>query len=158
MNRRIIVMAALVLSLGTLPVIAQGPGQRAGGPGRGGPGGPGGPLAGIFPMVQHLDLTDAQRDQLRAILEEARTAGGTDPGQKMHEAEQRLHAAILADTPDPQAIDAAKTAVTAAHAEELDHRVGVMVKVAQILTPAQRQELAKMQPPGPPHGRGHGRH
>ena len=157
MTRRIAITAALVLSLGALPLLAQGPGQRLGGPGRGGPGrgGPGGPDGppGIFAMVHRLDLTDAQREQLRTLMEDGRQAG--DPGAAMRDAEQKLHAALLVDTPDLQAVEAAKGAIAAAHAAELDHRVEMMQKVAQILTPAQRQQLLKM-PSGPPRGRGLG--
>src|SRR5262245_14204853 len=126
MTRRMTLLtAALVVSLGTLPLIAQGPGQRLGGPGRGGPGGagPGGP---IVPGLNRLDLSDAQRDQLRAIMEQQRQ--GDNPGEKVREAEQALHAAIFSDSPNPQAIDAAKIALNAAQAAGLDHRVELMQK------------------------------
>jgi Spy/CpxP family protein refolding chaperone len=63
------VMAALVLAVGTL-AFAQAPGDG----GRRGPGGPGGPggrgfggPAGI--ELRGLDLTDAQRDQIRDIVQ-----------------------------------------------------------------------------------------
>lgn len=155
MNRRIVMAAVLALSVGAISLLAQGPGQRPGGPGRGrgGPGGPGGP--GILAMVHQLDLTDAQREQLRALAEEGRHGG--DPGAPMRAAEQKLHAAVLADTPDLQAIESLKAALNAAHAAELEHRVDMMRKIAQILTPAQRQQLLQMEPQGPPRGRGPGR-
>ena len=151
MTRRFLVATALAVSLGALPALAQGPGQRMGGPGRGGRG-PGGPGAGIMPMLQRLDLTDQQREQVRALMEANRPP--TDPGQ-LREAELKLHAAILGDNPDPQAITAAKAAINAAHAEELDHQVDVLTKIAQILTPDQRQQLLKLQSEGP-HGPGRG--
>ena len=162
MTRRLMIAAGLTLSLGALPLLAQGPGRpgepggpgRPGGQGRGGPGGPGGP--GIFAMVRQLDLTDAQREQLRGLMEEGRQDG--DPGAGVRDAEQKLHAAVLADTPDLQAIQALKATLNAAHAAELDHRIEMMEKVAQILTPAQKQELLRLPPPGPPQGRERGRH
>ena len=80
-----------------------------------------------------------------------------DPGAAMREAEQKLHAALLADTVDLAAVEAAKTAINTAHAAELDHRVEMMQKVAQILTTAQRQQLQKLPPPGPRPGAGRGR-
>ena len=151
MNRRIVIAAVVALSIGAISLLAQGPGQGPGGPGRGrGPGGP-----GILAMVHELDLTDAQREQLRALAEEGRQAG--DPGAPMRAAEQKLHAAVLADTPDLQAIESLKAALNSAHAAELEHRVEMMRKVAQILTPAQRQQLLQMQPQWPPRGRGPGR-
>ena len=146
MTRRMVMTAALALSLGALPLLAQGPGQR----GRG-PMGPGGP--GLFPGIQQLDLSDAQKEQLHALMEEGRQGG--DPGAAILAAEQKLHAAILADVPDLRAIESLKTTLNAAHAAELDHRVAMMQKVAQILTPAQRQQLLALEAQGP-RGRGRG--
>ena len=145
MTRRFLVATALAVSLIALPVMAQGPEQRMGGPGRGGRG-PGGPGAGIIALLQRLDLTDQQREQLRALMEANRPPG--DPGQ-LRDAELKLHTAILGDTPDPQAIDAAKAAIAAAHAAELDHQIEMLTKIAQILTPDQRQQLLKLQSEGP---------
>jgi periplasmic protein CpxP/Spy len=107
-------------------------------------------------MVRQLDLTDAQREQLRGLMEEGRQ--GRDAGAGIRDAEQKLHAAVLADTPDLQAIEALKATLNTAHAAELDHRIEMMEKVAQILTPAQKQQLLRLPPPGPPQGRGRGRH
>ena len=143
MNRRIVIAAAaLALSLGALPLLAQGPG-------RGGRGGPG-PM-GVFPGLNEVGLSDQQREQVRGILEQERQAGA--PGQGVRQAEQALHAAVLADAPDPHAIQAAKGALATAQSAELDHRVDLMQKIAAVLTPAQRQQLAQLQPPG---GRGRG--
>jgi Spy/CpxP family protein refolding chaperone len=79
---------------------------------------------------------------------------GGNPGEGIRSAEQKLHAAVLAPAPDLQAIEALKATLNAAHAAELDHRVDLMQKVAQVLTPAQKQQLLAMQPQGPPRGRG----
>jgi Spy/CpxP family protein refolding chaperone len=155
MNRRIVTAAAvLALSVGAISLLAQRPG-RPGGRGRGGPGGPGPGGPGIFALVNQLDLTDAQREQIRAAAEEGREAN--HPGTAIRAAEQKLHAAVLADTPDLQAIDSLKATLNAAQAAELDHRVEMLRRVAQILTPAQRQQLLQLQPQGPPRGRGPGR-
>jgi len=152
MTRRFLVAAALVIGLCALPAFAQGPGQGMGGRGgRGGPGCPGfGP--GFMPMLQQLDLTDQQREQIRSLLEANRPTG--DPGQ-LRAAELKLHATILGDNPDQQAIDAAKATINAAHAAELDHQIDTLAKVAQVLTPDQRQQLIKLQSEGP-RGRGRG--
>jgi len=160
MTRRItIAAAALALSLGALPLLAQGPGamapgQRMSGRGGPGPGGPGGPL-GILPGLNRVGLSDAQREEIRGILDQERQSG--DPGQKVRQAEYALHTAVLADAPDVQGIEAAKSALNAAHAAELDRRVELMQKVAQVLTSAQRQQLSQLPPPGP-RGGGPGRH
>jgi Spy/CpxP family protein refolding chaperone len=153
MNRRTTIAAlAVALSLGALPLLAQGsgggfqPGQRMGGPGRGGPGGP------LVPGLNRLDLSDAQREQLRALMEQERQ--GNHPGAEVRQAEQALNAAVFGDTPNPQAIEAARTALTAAHTAALDHRIELMQKIGQILTPVQRQALARGPGPGGYRGRG----
>jgi len=157
MNRRFLVVfagAALAVGLAALPLAAQGPGHP-GGPGHEGPGwgGPGAPP--FLPLLHHLELSDAQREQLHALMDEAHHTG--DPGQAVRDAEMKLHAALLADTPDAQAIESLKATLNAAHAAELDRRVALLGRVAQILTAAQRQELLRLQAQGPPAGRGHGR-
>lgn len=154
MKRRMIIVAVVATMLSALPLLAQGR-QRQGGPGGRGPGGPGGG-PGIMHMVQQLDLTDAQREQLRALMEDTRRAGG--PGEQVRAAEQKLHAAILADPPDLQAIEGLKAVLNTAHASELDRRIEMMQKVAQILTPAQKQQLLKVAPQEPPRQRMPERH
>jgi Spy/CpxP family protein refolding chaperone len=158
MKRTLIAAALLAAGLSALPVLAQGPGQGfgrgggPGGPGGRGPGAPGGP--GILGVVQQLDLTDAQRDQLRELIRDGRE--GDDPGETVRAAEQKLHAAILADPPDLQAIEGLKAALNSAHAAGLNRRIEMLQRVAKILTPAQRQELAQKQTRGPDRGRGRG--
>jgi len=143
MKARLVAAAAFVTALGAITVLAQGPGPQ----GRGrGPGAPGGP--NVLGMVRQLDLSDPQREQVRQIMEEGRQGG--DPGTGVREAERKLHEALLADSPDAGSIETLKTAVNAAHAAELDQRIAMIQKVAQILTPAQRQQLLKLRPQGPP--------
>jgi Spy/CpxP family protein refolding chaperone len=101
-------------------------------------------------MPQSLDLTDQQREQLRAIIQDNRPP---DLGQLL-DAELKLNAAIFGDTTDAQAIDSVKATINAARAAELDHQIEVLTTVAQILTPEQRQELLKRESEGPLLGRG----
>jgi len=103
---------------------------------------------GILGMVHDLDLTDAQKQQIHALIEEQRKGG--EPGAQIRAAEQKLHAALLAETPDLQAIEAAKAALNSAHAAELDQQVELMQKVAQILTSVQRSQLLNRRPPKAP--------
>jgi periplasmic protein CpxP/Spy len=154
MTRKTVLVAWLAAAIGAAPLMAQGMGQ---GRGRGGPGGPGGP-PGMFPMLRQLDLSDAQQQQLRTIMQDER--GPADQAGQVRSAEQKLHAALLADTPDLQAIETLKAALNSAHAAELDHRIETMQKVAQILTPAQRQKLIQLEAEAPAwggRGRGPGR-
>ena len=167
MTRNTILGAVLIAALGAVPLLAHGQGQpqRQGqaaggrgefGPGRGrgpgGPGRPGGPGGpDLLRMVHQLDLSDAQKQQIEAIMQDARPDG--DAGAAVRQAEQKLHAAVLADTPDLGTIDNLKAVLNSAHSAELEHRVATMIKVAQVLTPAQRQQLLNLRPQRG--GRGH---
>jgi Spy/CpxP family protein refolding chaperone len=113
----------------TIPVIAQPP-QGRGGPGRGGFGGP-------MPILRGLDLTDAQREQVRALTAERRTQAD-NPGRKVADLERQLRLAVFADTPDLQKIDELKTAIAAATSEALAARIDLESRIAQVLTPEQR--------------------
>jgi protein CpxP len=130
-------IAAIVLAAAVaIPVIAQPPQGGGGrGPGRGGVGAPGAPL----PFLRELNLTDAQREQIRAMTEQRRTAAA-DPRRKVMDLERQLQAAVFADAPDPQKIGDLKNAVAAATAEELAARVELQSRIAEILTPEQRAQ------------------
>ena len=137
---------ALVTAAG-LTITALGAQGR---PGRG-PGGPGGPGGG-FPMLQRLDLTDAQRDQIRAIVTEVRNQA---PERKLGDLNRQLQAAVMADTPDLGKIEELKTAIGTEEAAALNRRVDLQLRIAQILTPEQRQKAREL-PAGGPGGRGRG--
>ena len=120
-----------------IPVIAQPPqapetSQGRVGPGRGGPGVP-------LPLLRGLNLTDAQREQVRALTSERRNQGD-NPGRKVAELERQLRLAIFADVPDQQKIGEWKTAIDAASAEELTARIDLQTRIAQILTDEQRTQ------------------
>jgi protein CpxP len=153
MTMTVVALAALV----TIPLVAQQPqgrgmgrgmgmGMGPGGPG--GRGGPGGPMA----FLRGVELTDAQREQIRAIMDPMRE---DSPAAKVRDLDKDLQLAILADSPDTQKIDELKAAIAAGTAEELSHRIEIESKIVQILTPAQRaqarENISKM---GPPQGRG----
>ena len=129
MKRRFIILVVACLAA-IAPLAAQG----HMGPPHHGPGG------GLMPMLHQLNLTDAQKDQIRALMEAEHTAGPS----KILELQQKLHTAVFAEAPDLQVIDALKTSLNAAHAEELDRHVEHLQKLAQILTPEQKQQLLTM--------------
>lgn len=146
-----------------VPAAAEDPQGRGAGRGMGvGPGGPGG-RGGPMAMLRGLQLTDAQREQIRAIHEDVR--GSAAEGRKGMELQRELRQALLADTPDLQKIDALKLAITTAHAEALARRIDVHTRISQVLTAEQRAQArqnaeragpgARGGRPGP--GRGAGR-
>ena len=158
-----ITIAALALAAVTaIPLMAQPPQGRGPGGLRGmGPGGPGPGGPGAMPMLRGLDLSDAQREQIRTITEAERSTGRQS---KVGELQKELQLAILADTPDASKIDALKGAIGAATVEALAARIEIESRIAQVLTPEQRAQardtLAQLGPPnGPPPGgrRGRGR-
>jgi Spy/CpxP family protein refolding chaperone len=128
---RRITIVTLLLALAAIPLFAQGRGGRQGhfGP-------------GLMPMLHNLNLTDDQKAQIKALADSEKS----DDRGKVGELEQKLHAAILEDQPDLQAIEGLKTALNAAHAEALERRIEHMQKLAQILTPDQRKQLLDMKP------------
>lgn len=114
--------------------------------GRGGPGfGRGGP--GPFAILQQLNLTDAQREQIRTILEERRQNDGTQMN-KMGDLQRDLQAAVFADTPDQTKIDQLKAAINEAQTAALAERVEVELRIAQVLTAEQRQKARELAPGG----------
>lgn len=141
--------ALMLAAVTAIPLMAQPPQGRGPG-GRGmGWGGAGGP--GPMPILRGLDLSDAQREQIRAIAG-AQRAKGAGPQSKVMALQKQLGLAILADTPDPAKLEELKGAISAARAEELAAQTEVESRIAQVLTSEQRAQaretLAKMEPPG----------
>ena len=103
-------------------------------------------------ILRNLNLTDAQREQVRALTEERRAQA---PGRQGVELQRQLELAIFADTPDQQKIEELKNAIAASHQAELAARIDLETRVAQILTPEQRvQARERLEQGGPPRGRG----
>ena len=146
-SRILAIVAALVLvaaAIATVSAQGQGPGRRGMGPG------PGGFGPGPLPMLGRLDLTDAQKDQIKSILSEK--SGQTDR-QTLGTLERDLNAAIMADQPDLSKIEQLKSSIAEAQTAALNDRVDLQLRIAQqVLTPEQRQKARDL-PPG--RGRGH---
>jgi periplasmic protein CpxP/Spy len=121
---------AMVVAV-AIPVIAQPP-QGGRGQGRG----PG--FDGALPLLRGLNLTDAQREQIRSISEAQRT--GDNPRRNVMDLERQLQAAVFAETPDQSKIDQLKNSIAAARAEELTSRIELQSRIAQVLTPEQRAQ------------------
>ena len=123
------VAAAFVASVAVAQ--SQGPGPQ--GRGERGPrmGGPGVVGRGVL-----QGLTEEQRQQVKAIMDEGRDAQQGPPADaKLRRA---LEAELLADTPNDQKIDDLKQQILLAQAEGLSRYVGVQRRVAQVLTAEQR--------------------
>lgn len=137
--------------LGTAYVHAQntsGPAGRGPFMGRGGPGGPfgrgpGGP-GGPGMMLRHLDLTEAQREQVKAVFE-SHKSDQQALAERARTAHQALQAAIAAATFDESAIRARSADVAAVDADQAVLQGRIHGEIWQLLTPAQQKEAASLQ-------------
>jgi Spy/CpxP family protein refolding chaperone len=113
------------------------------GMGRGGPGGPGGPLGLLGPAARDLNITDAQREQIRAIAqshqEEMKAVG-----ERMATVRKALDDAITGDTFDENAIRAAANEVAAVEGDAAVLRAKVHQAAWKVLTPEQQQKAKEL--------------
>jgi periplasmic protein CpxP/Spy len=121
-----------------------GPGGPHGWMGRGRAGGPG--RGGVLRqmMLQRLDLTDAQKERVKGIVdshhEEMRAV--RDRAMKAHAA---LEAAITGDTFDEATVRTRAAEAAIVDADAAVHRARVYNEVYQILTPDQQNKLKTIQ-------------
>jgi Spy/CpxP family protein refolding chaperone len=119
------------------PFMGRGPGGR-------GPMGPGGPL-GMLPMLaRDLQLTDAQRDQLKGIAQSHRDdwQALADRARTAHDA---LSSAVTADNLDETLIRQKSADVAAVDADMAVASAHVYGEFTQILTADQRAKLKTLQ-------------
>jgi protein CpxP len=137
MIKRLVLCAGLAAALlgGTALATAQGP---QGGPGAFGRGPrPGGPAD--FGL-RGIDLTDAQREQVRAIMESNRAAL-EQTGKALREAQRAFVEATAGSAIDEAAVRTRSTAVANAMADEAILRAKVRAEVHALLTAEQLQQL-----------------
>lgn len=145
--------AAIALTIGISTAAGQTTDQRPAGEHRRqglraegrGPGGPGGRGGFMLPLGR-LDLTEEQRAQIKEVLQAARPAASDAPFRQVMELRRSLRAAILADTPDQAQIDQLRASILQADAAALGKRLEVAQKIAQILTPEQREKARTLAP------------
>ena len=118
---------------------AAGEGRR-GGPGGSGFRGPGGPM-GLLPMLgRDLELTDAQKDQLKTIADSHKEdwKALAERGRAAHMA---LNQAVMADTVDEALIRQKSSEAAAVDADLAVARARARAEVFQILTAEQRAKV-----------------
>ena len=136
----------LVLGIGAgVYAVAHTPDQDGRpGMGRGGRMGPGGPT-GMLPMfARELNITDAQKDQIKNIAESHRDEWKAlaDRGRAAHEA---LRQAVTAETVDEALIRQRSADVAAIEADMAVARARAHAEVFQILTAEQRAQAKTLQ-------------
>ena len=139
---------AVAAAVAVTTAISAGAGQSPAGPGPGpqGRGGRGGPL----PILRQLNLTETQRGQIKALTDERRAQNDAQsPARKLVDLHRTLAAAVFADTPDTAQIEQLRASIAEAEAGLLAARVDLQLKIAQILTPEQRQQARELSDRGP---------
>jgi protein CpxP len=111
------------------------------GRGRGGPGGPGGPLAGL--PLRELNLTDAQREQVKQIVD-SRQQEARAIGERAMAAREALHAATTSPSFDEGLIRAKAAEVAAIEADMAVSRARIFADVYQVLTPEQQAKVKEL--------------
>jgi protein CpxP len=138
MKKRMVIAAALIAALAGGYAVAGAQGPR-GGPGmRGGPGVMRGPVGDLG--LRGVELTDAQREQVRAIMESHREAFA-DLRNKLDAAQRAFADAARAGAVDEAGIRTQSTAVANAMADEAILRARVRTEVHALLTAEQQQQL-----------------
>jgi periplasmic protein CpxP/Spy len=136
-------LAVITLGLGSAAMAQPEGGGRRGGHGFGrgfGPGGPGGPGGRGLPL-RELELTDAQREQVKGIFDSHKDEFQAI-GERLKTARQAQRAAADTQPLDEGAIRAKAADVAAVEADAAVLRAKVHAAVFQVLTPEQ-QEKAK---------------
>jgi Spy/CpxP family protein refolding chaperone len=100
---------------------------------------------GLFgPGFRGLDLTDAQREQVQAIMQ-SHQAEFKQVGEKMRTARDGMHALVNADALDEAAIRAKATEVATAEADAAILNAKVRAEVKGVLTAEQLQKMKEFQ-------------
>ena len=140
------VAAAFVASVAVAQ--GQGPGpQGRGGRGPGGMGGPGGPGRAVL-----QGLSEEQRQQVKAIMDEGHNAQQGPPADA--KLRRDLEVELLSDTPNDQKIEDLKQQILLAQAEGLSRHISVQKRIAQVLTAEQRAKARERIAQAPSDGRG----
>jgi protein CpxP len=134
------VAAALALALVAAPLLAAGPAGPPPAAGQGPQQGPQGPLAGYLRCLGVVGLTDAQKADVKGILEAAKP--GLDALHATLKTDREaVRAAITAATPDPCAIGRAVLKVEADLKAIGDELARVRTAIEALLTPEQKAKL-----------------
>ena len=122
---------AMLIAVAVFSIASAQGGQR----GRG-PGGPGFGGRGLEGFARLADLTDDQRTQIEAIVQEDRASRNGPPAVvTIH---RQLEAELLADSPDDQKIETLRQQLIQAQGDEVSHQIALQRKIAGVLTAEQR--------------------
>ena len=148
--RKIVVTAGIVAVMagGAVAIFAQGgPGRGAGAFGPGGPGGPGGRgFAAGFALGQ-LDLSDAQKQQVKDIMQRHRQQS-QPVMDRLQQAMQAQRAAINAVPVNEAAVRQAAAALAAVEADMAVDQARMHADIFSILTVEQQEKAKQLEAQG----------
>ena len=105
--------------------------------------GPAGNRAFGARVARQLNLTQAQRDQMKTFRDQ-QWKDGQALRDRMRTARQKLRESMRADVPDEAAVKAAASAVAAAQADRILMAARAKAQLMKVLTPEQQQQLKDM--------------
>jgi protein CpxP len=121
-----------------------GPGFGGPGRGRGGPFGPGGPMGPLGGLpLRELNLTDAQREQVRQIVD-SRQQETRAIGERAMAAREALRAATTSPSFDEGLIRARAAELAAIDADMAVAQARIFADVYQMLTPEQQAKVKEL--------------
>lgn len=142
-RKGLIAMTVVALTMTAVPLaMAQGGGGGRGGRGMG-RGGPGAEFGRMAFGLRQLDLSDAQRTQIRTIMQSRRDEFKA-LGEKARAARNRLQDAVRADSVNEEAIRTASGDLAQVQADIAVLRARVHQEVVATLTPEQQQQAKQL--------------
>lgn len=150
MKKKILILTVVLAAVAAVPFLYAGPGfghARHGGPGMHGGGelGPHGfAILGYFGRVkEELDLTDAQTEQIHAILKETREQNA-QYREQLHGSMKSVAQALIANPNDVAGAQAILDQQAAAERALKANMLSAASKALNVLTPEQRTKLAEI--------------
>jgi periplasmic protein CpxP/Spy len=140
-SKAVVIGAALALAVGLASAVhaqGEGPGRR-GGFGFGGPGGPG---RGGFPFAA-LNLTDAQREQVKTVMQQHRDEMEA-AGKQLHDAFDAQQKAIETIPVNEGLIRSTSQSLANAQADMAVLRARIHSEVWSLLTPEQQAKAKEL--------------
>ena len=136
-------LVAVLLATGLAFAQDSAPGRPGGPGGRGGRGGPGGPRDLGLPLAQ-LNLTDAQRQQVRELAQR-RLDAGKQVQERLRAAQDARRAALDTLPVNEGAIRATTADLLAAETDAAILQAHLRAEIVGLLTPEQQEQLKKAQ-------------
>lgn len=103
-----------------------------------------GPRGGLMMGLRDLDLSDAQRDQIRELVQTHREANRAT-AEQLRAARVALNEAVMAEVVNESEIRALSAQVAPLEADSAVQRAYFNAQLLQVLTPDQRGELQDIQ-------------